>query len=77
MIIFYIILPTTTSDHVRNWPTGKFAGIPMGQSASDYHTAEINIEIPVYEEMENIIKRLKNNKVPKEICTVAKRLKQY
>lgn len=42
----------------------------------DCQTAEIDIEIPKYEKIENLIKRLKNNKAPEDNSLVAELLKK-
>ncbi|XP_025196768.1 uncharacterized protein LOC112595684 [Melanaphis sacchari] len=44
--------------------------------SEDFLAAEIDIEGPKYEEIENLIKRLKNNKAPEEDSIVAKLLKK-
>ncbi|KAE9537576.1 hypothetical protein AGLY_006599 [Aphis glycines] len=50
-------------------------GLDLNPS-EDCLTAEIDIDAPKYEEIENLIKRLKNNKAPGENSIVAKLLKK-
>lgn len=62
-------------EHFECLPNGPIVGYDLDLNM-DYYTAEIDIEMPKYEEIDNIIKRLKNKKIPGENSIVVELLKK-